>query len=137
MSDGASSPLLRTRTPGGHARVGFVELFFDLVFVFAVTQLSHYLLHHHDLLGALQTLLLFLAIWWAWVFTAWATNWLDPERLARSAGARDPAALAAQLLTLVEGAIVGALVDRQGGATRHARELTEIAVRSGARVPDG
>jgi hypothetical protein len=59
------------------------------------------------------------------------------EDVARSAGARDPAALAAQLLTLVEGAIVGALVDRQGGATRHARELTEIAVRSGARVPDG
>jgi len=57
-----------------------LELFFDLVFVFAVTQLSHYLLHHHDVAGALQALLMFLAIWWAWVYTAWATNWLDPER---------------------------------------------------------
>ena len=53
------------------------------------------------------------------------------EDLARSAGARDPAGLAGQLLTLVEGAIVGALVDRHAGATRHARELTELAVRSG------
>lgn len=56
-----------------------MELFFDLVFVFAVTQLSHYLLEHHTLAGAAQTLLMFLAVWWAWVYTAWATNWLDPN----------------------------------------------------------
>ncbi|HEX6408991.1 MAG TPA: low temperature requirement protein A [Sphingomicrobium sp.] len=61
-------------------RVGPMELFFDLVFVFAVTQLSHYLLEHHTAVGALQTLLMFLAMWWAWIYTAWATNWLDPGR---------------------------------------------------------
>lgn len=61
-------------------RVNFLELFFDLVFVFAVTQLSHYLLAHHTLTGVLQTLVMFLAVWWAWVYTAWATNWLDPDR---------------------------------------------------------
>jgi hypothetical protein len=44
----------------GNERVGFVELFFDLVFVFAVTQLSHGLLHHHTLHGALEIGLLFL-----------------------------------------------------------------------------
>lgn len=66
--------------PSAHHRVSAMELLFDLVFVFAVTQLSHYLLEHHDLAGALQTLVMFLAIWWAWVYTAWATNWLDPER---------------------------------------------------------
>ncbi len=60
-------------------RVNFIELFFDLVFVFAVTQLSHYLLAHHTLAGALQTLVMFLAVWWAWMYTAWATNWLDPD----------------------------------------------------------
>ena len=60
--------------------VSALELFFDLVFVFAITQLSHYLLEHHSLAGALQALVMFLAIWWAWIFTAWATNWLDPER---------------------------------------------------------
>lgn len=61
-------------------RVSAMELFFDLVFVFAVTQLSHYLLGHHDLAGLLQTSVMFLAVWWAWVYTAWATNWLDPDR---------------------------------------------------------
>ena len=60
--------------------VSSLELFFDLVFVFAVTQLSHYLLAHHTPMGALQALAMFLAIWWAWMFTAWATNWLDPDR---------------------------------------------------------
>ena len=57
-----------------------LELFFDLVFVFAVTQLSHYLLEHLTLSGALQTLVMFFAVWWAWMYTAWATNWLDPVR---------------------------------------------------------
>jgi hypothetical protein len=50
------------------------------------------------------------------------------EELARSAGARDPALLAGQLLTLVEGAMAGALLDRHPGAARHARELTRIAM---------
>lgn len=63
-----------------HGRVTYIELFFDLVFVFAVTQLSHRLLSHMTLLGAVETLILFLAMWWAWVYTSWATNWLDPER---------------------------------------------------------
>ena len=54
------------------------------------------------------------------------------EDLARSAGARDPAALAAQLLTLVEGAMAGALIDRHPSVVRHARELTRIALRSSA-----
>jgi hypothetical protein len=50
------------------------------------------------------------------------------EEVARSAGARDPVALAGQLLTLVEGAMAGALVDRHPGVARHARELTWIAL---------
>jgi hypothetical protein len=54
------------------------------------------------------------------------------EDLASAAGARDPVALAGQLLTLVEGAIVGALIDRHPGAARHARELTEIALDQGS-----
>jgi low temperature requirement protein LtrA len=44
---------LRTRHGHEHSRVTFVELFFDLVFVFAVTQLSHGLLEHLTPLGAL------------------------------------------------------------------------------------
>ena len=73
---------LRTRHGHEHARVTFVELFFDLVFVFAVTQLSHGLLEHLTPLGAMQASILLLAVWWAWIDTAWITNWLDPEKPA-------------------------------------------------------
>ncbi len=69
---------LRVRDGHEHHRVTFVELFFDLVFVFAITQLSHGLLKHLTPLGALQTGLLMVAVWWAWIDTAWITNWLDP-----------------------------------------------------------
>ena len=71
--------LLRMRRGHEHARVGFVELFFDLVFVFAITQLSHVFLEHFTLLGAIQTTLLLMAVWWVWIYTSWVTNWLDPE----------------------------------------------------------
>ena len=74
--------ILRDRNAPHHSRVGFVELFFDLVFVFAVTQLSHHLVNHPTLEGALQTGLLLLAVWTVWVYTTWVTNWIDCERTA-------------------------------------------------------
>jgi low temperature requirement protein LtrA len=74
-------PLLRARDHGA-PRVTFVELFFDVVYAFAITQLSHLLLDHLTVRGALQTLLLLLAVWWAWVYTAWFTNWYDPDHRA-------------------------------------------------------
>ncbi len=72
--------LLRARGEEHEARVEPVELFFDLVFVFAITQLSHRLIAHPDARGAIETGVLFLAIWWTWINSAWATNWLDPKR---------------------------------------------------------
>lgn len=57
-----------------------VELFFDLVYVFAVTQLSHTLLEHLDPAGALRTAILLLAVWWAWLYTSWVSSWFDPDR---------------------------------------------------------
>jgi low temperature requirement protein LtrA len=66
----------------GNERVGFAELFYDLVFVFAITQVSHLLLHHYGLAGAVEAGLLFLAIWWVWIYTTWVLNWLDPETVA-------------------------------------------------------
>ena len=72
--------LLRDRT--GVQRVTNIELFFDLVYVFAVTQLSHYLLGHADLRGALQAGLLLLLVWLVWSYTTWVTNWLDPDLMA-------------------------------------------------------
>lgn len=72
--------LLRSRTGDHHGRVGFVELFFDLVFVFAVTQISHLLLEQPDIQHALQSAFLLAAMWVVWMWTTWATNWLDVER---------------------------------------------------------
>jgi low temperature requirement protein LtrA len=72
--------LLRPAHGEGSSRVTFTELFFDLVFVFAVTQVSHVLIHEESPLGILHTVILGAAIWWMWVDTAWVTNWLDPEK---------------------------------------------------------
>ncbi len=80
MADHARGALFRPIVPHQHSRVTYAELFFDLVFVFAVTQISHTLLAHFTPLGVLQVTLLFLAVWWVWVFTSWITNWLDPEK---------------------------------------------------------
>ena len=71
--------LLRDDGAADH-RVTSFELFFDLVYVFAITQLSHLLLGHLDLRGALQAALLLLAVWVAWIYTAWTTNWFDPNQ---------------------------------------------------------
>lgn len=54
--------LLRERAHDQHEKVTTVELFFDLVFVFAVTQLSHSLAEHFTVLGAFKTLLLTLGV---------------------------------------------------------------------------
>ncbi len=80
MTENPRGALFRVIAPDRHGRVTNAELFFDLVFVFAVTQLSHTLLHHFTVLGAVQVTLLFLAVWWVWVYTTWVTNWLDPEQ---------------------------------------------------------
>jgi low temperature requirement protein LtrA len=72
--------LMRARA--GAERVTNVELFFDLVYVFAVTQISHYLLAHRTPTGALRAGLLLAMIWLVWVYTTWVTNWLDPDQIA-------------------------------------------------------
>ena len=69
------------RSQAGPARVTSVELFFDLVFVFAVTQLSHGLQAEQTLAGAAKTALLLAMVWLLWAYTTWVTNWLDPDRI--------------------------------------------------------
>jgi low temperature requirement protein LtrA len=75
-----ASPALRVRAADAAPRITNMELFFDLVYVFAFTQLSDFLFEDLTPRGALEGLIMFLAVWWAWTYTAWATNWLDPAR---------------------------------------------------------
>lgn len=87
-----------------------LELFFDLVYVFTVSQLAHHLLGHVDARGVLQTLVLTLAVMYAWFMTVWTSNWLD--------GARQPVQLT--MLGLMFASLVmstsvsGAFGDRAG-----------------------
>jgi low temperature requirement protein LtrA len=67
------------RQVGNGQRVTPLELFFDLVVVFAVTQVTEFLSHHPTWGGLLRGMLLLAAVWWAWGAYAWLTNTLDPE----------------------------------------------------------
>ena len=63
-------------------RVTNVELFFDLVYVFAVTQLAHVLVAQPTVEGAVHAVVLLAMVWQVWVYTTWAINYLDPGRYA-------------------------------------------------------
>ncbi len=67
------------RGGSGERRATYFELFFDLVYVFAATQLSHHLLGDLTWAGAAETAFLLVAVYWAWNYTTWMTNWFDPE----------------------------------------------------------
>jgi low temperature requirement protein LtrA len=69
----------RDRSPGEEARATTLELFYDLVFVFAITQVSHILLKDLTWRGAAETILVLAVVWWAWNYTTWVTNELDPD----------------------------------------------------------
>jgi low temperature requirement protein LtrA len=69
----------RSGTDERHAST--LELFYDLVFVFAITQVSHLLLDHLNWEGVGQSLLVLLVVWWAWNYTTWVTNELDLESI--------------------------------------------------------
>jgi low temperature requirement protein LtrA len=71
------------RPRGREQRATFFELFFDLVYVFAVTQLSHHLLQAGlSWSAAAQAALMLVAVYWAWNYTTWMANWFDPETTA-------------------------------------------------------
>ena len=70
---------LRPRGDGLEPRITTVELFFDLVYVFAVTQLSHMILRDLTPAGVARAACLLLIVWWAWIYTTWMANWFDPE----------------------------------------------------------
>jgi low temperature requirement protein LtrA len=63
-------------------RVTTLELFFDLVFVFTITQLTGFLLRDPTIAGLVQMALLFGNVWWMYGGYAWLTNAVPPRGLA-------------------------------------------------------
>jgi low temperature requirement protein LtrA len=78
MRTASGSKLLRM--PEGPRRANFLELFFDLVFVVALFQLSHELMRDLTWPGAFRTLVLLLALWSVWSITTWTTDLYDPQQ---------------------------------------------------------
>ena len=70
-----------SRAPGDERVVTPLELFFDLVYVFAIGELSHHLLGQVDLRTGAETLIMALAVIYAWYMVAWGVNWLEEDRL--------------------------------------------------------
>lgn len=79
---GSMSRFQRLRNSKVEQRVTMLELFYDLAFVFAITQVSHLLLDDLSWQGAGRALLVLLVVWWAWNYTTWVTNELDPDSIA-------------------------------------------------------
>jgi low temperature requirement protein LtrA len=72
--------LIRAVTSREGDRVTTLELFFDLAFVFAFTQLSRLMAQQHDALGILQALVILALLWWAWTSYGWLTNIAHADR---------------------------------------------------------
>jgi low temperature requirement protein LtrA len=79
MSGGGGIGLVRD--PRQASGATFLELFFDLAFVFAFTRLSQELRQDVSWYGVWDTLVTLLALWWVWSTTVWLTERLDPDRL--------------------------------------------------------
>ena len=52
----------------------YIELFFDLVFVFAITRITHSIAHDLDIYHVFQSILVFWLIWWGWSQFTWTLN---------------------------------------------------------------
>ena len=70
---------MHVREVESEQRVTPLELFFDLVFVFAITQVTGFLADHQSWDGLLRGMFILAALWWTWAAYAWLTNTLDPE----------------------------------------------------------
>ncbi|MFI9511133.1 low temperature requirement protein A [Nocardia sp. NPDC052566] len=68
---------------GGQVRASTLELFFDLVFVFTITQLTHVFTHHPGWESFGQVALLFGVIWWMYSGYVWLTNEVAPTSSGR------------------------------------------------------
>ena len=100
MTATATAPArhLRPRRVGETQQTTTVELFFDLVYVFAVTQLSHQILDDLSVAGVARAAFLLLIVWWAWIYTTWMANWFDPASSSAVRGVLTAVMLASLLM---------------------------------------
>jgi low temperature requirement protein LtrA len=85
------------------------ELFFDLVFVFAFTQVATLLANDPTFAGMGRGVLVLAALWWAWTAYAWLTNTVDPEE-----GVVGAALLVALIAMFVAALVVPDVFDGEG-----------------------
>ncbi|MDG9672446.1 low temperature requirement protein A [Micromonospora sp. DH14] len=97
------------RTSEAPLSASFLELFFDLAFVLALSQLAEHLLHDLTLAGALRTALLLAGVWWIWVTTTWFADWYDPGSTAVRG-----LLIAAALASLLTGVAIPQALDGRG-----------------------
>lgn len=71
---------LLKRDDAQSGKATFPELFFDLVFVFALIQLSHTLAEDFGTTAIIEAAILIFALWWLWINTTWLTNLLNTEK---------------------------------------------------------
>ena len=81
MTDTTAAPSARLTAVlrGDDERVTPLELFFDLIFVLAITQCTALMAHENSWAGLVKGVLVLAILWWAWVGYAWLTSVVDPE----------------------------------------------------------
>lgn len=102
-----------------------LELFFDLVYVFAIGQLSHQLLAHPTWTGAAQTLVLYLAVYAAWAYTTWAVTLVPAE---------DPRTRRMLLTVMLLGLFMNAAIPRAFGDAGWVFVVTFLLIHLGRTV---
>ena len=85
-SNGDAERMPRATRSGESARVTTFELFFDLVYVFAFTQVSGLMAETHSALGVLQALVVLGLLWWMWCSYSWLGNQAPADRGIVQAG---------------------------------------------------
>ncbi|MEG9246622.1 low temperature requirement protein A [Arthrobacter sp. Soc17.1.1.1] len=104
-------PLRAARVSDESHRVTTFELFFDLVFVFAFTQVTGFMAHEHSFTGVLQGMIILGLLWWSWVSYAWLGNQTHVDEGIMRLGLS--AVMVAMFITSL--AIPEAFTDLEGG----------------------
>lgn len=105
-------PRIRVRVPGDRSsRVTTFELFFDLVYVFAFTQVSAFMVAGHDATAVVQGLVVLGLLWWTWVGFAWVANRVPADQPTMIGGM----AVAMMAVFVIALAVPESFADAPGG----------------------